>query len=371
VNQLNCGAASYWSSIFLIRTDQNNTKSAKKGEQRKHSCFSNGNLVLHASKKKKNSKTVQYDRTTIVYFEERSERSETTLSMSKYVIVTGGNAGIGFETAKELCRQGYYVTITARSSEKGSEAVAEIKKDIPDAKIGYMVMELKDLNSVRSFANEYISSNLPLHILLNNAGIMNTPYEMTKDGFEAQFQVNHLGHFLLTHYLIPVIQKSRKGGRVINVSSRAHLRWSGPLNLEAVQTESERNYDGWKCYGRSKLANILTARKLAQNFPVASSGITFNALHPGLVDTKLLNVAPGLNSQAIPLSEGIKCSIFAATAPELEGVTGKYFHDCTIVEKNPNLMSEEAQSDQEAETLWEESLKFVGLTDGTYGVPEC
>ena len=196
---------------------------------------------------------------------------------------------------------------------------------------------------------------------------MNTPFEMTKDGFEAQFQVNHLSHFLLTHYLLPVIQKSG-GGRVINISSRAHMRWGGPLQLDTVRTETKATYDGWRCYGLSKLSNILLARKLAKKFPVESSGITFNALHPGLVDTKLLHVAPGLSSQAIPLSDGIKCSIFAATAPELDHVTGKYFHDSAIA-TDPSVISREAQDDRAAEVLWGESLKWTGLTDETYGTP--
>lgn len=288
----------------------------------------------------------------------------------RYVIVTGGNAGIGFETAKELCRAGYYVTITARSKEKGSEAVAAITHEVPQAQIGYMVMELKELNSVRAFANEYISSNLPLHVLINNAGIMNTPFEMTRDGFEAQFQVNHLSHFLLTHYLIPVIQKSG-GGRVINVSSRAHFRWSGPLNLATVQTETAKSYNGWNCYGRSKLANILMAKKLAKKFPLAASGITFNALHPGLVDTKLLHVAPGLNAQAIPVSDGAKCTLHVAMSAEGGSETGQYFHDSKIVRRAGQLMSAEATSENDAELLWNESLRWVGLTDETYGTQTC
>mmetsp|Transcript_20601 Transcript_20601/g.22404 ORF Transcript_20601/g.22404 Transcript_20601/m.22404 type:complete len:315 (-) Transcript_20601:3614-4558(-) len=283
----------------------------------------------------------------------------------RYALVTGGNAGIGFETAKELCRQGYYVSISARSTEKGSEAVQLISQDVPGARIGFFVLELNSLDSVRSFANDYISSNLPLHLLINNAGIMNTPFEITKDGFEAQFQVNHLGHFLLTHYLLPIIQKSG-GGRVVNVSSRAHMRWSGPLRLETVRTETAATYDGWGSYARSKLSNILFSRKLAKKFPLETSGITFNALHPGLVDTKLLNVAPGLSAQAIPLSEGIKCSVYAATSPEVERVTGKYFHNSaeTI---DPNFITKEAQSDAYAEQLWTESLRWVGLTDEAYG----
>jgi NAD(P)-dependent dehydrogenase (short-subunit alcohol dehydrogenase family) len=298
----------------------------------------------------------------------------------KYVLITGGNAGIGLETARELCRLGgYHVTITARNDEKANDAITSIKSTIPDAQIGYMTMELKELSSVRAMAEHYIASSLPLHILINNAGIMNTPFEMTKDGFEAQFQVNHLGHFLLTHYLLPILRETNEKDRkemavgdpcrVINVSSRAHMRWSGPLHLETVRTESASTYDGWGCYGRSKLANILFACKLAKKFPLEQSGITFNALHPGLVDTKLLDVAPGLSNSAIPLSEGIKCSLFAATSEEVKTVSGSYFHDSAIA-KDPNVISKEAKSDELAEDLWKESLHFVGLTDEIYGMPQ-
>jgi NAD(P)-dependent dehydrogenase (short-subunit alcohol dehydrogenase family) len=286
--------------------------------------------------------------------------------MLKYAIVTGGNAGLGLETSKELCRRGFYVTITARSAEKGVEAVVEVTAEVPAAQMGYLVMELKDLNSVKACANDYIKSNLPLNLLVNNAGIMNTPFEMTSDGFEAQFQVNHLGHFLFTHYLLPRIKQSG-GGRVINVSSRAHMRWSGPLDLFGVRTETPATYDGWTSYGRSKLANILFARTLAKKFPFEESKISFNALHPGLVDTKLLNVAAGLKSQAITVTEGIQCCLHLSTSLEVEGVTGEYFHDSQIA-MDGSVVSDVAKSDVEADRLWTASLEFVGLTDAEYGM---
>ncbi|RYH31488.1 SDR family oxidoreductase [archaeon] len=289
-----------------------------------------------------------------------------TKMSSKYAIVTGGNAGLGLETAKALCGLGYHVTISARSEEKANEALSLIRAGNPSAAISFIAMELKDLTSVKQFADEYVRRGWPLHVLVNNAGIMNTPFEITSDGFEAQFQVNHLGHFLLTHYLLPVIVRSG-GGRVVSLSSRAHMRWSRPLEMGEVRSTNPSTYDGWEAYGRSKLANILFVRSLARKFPFAGSGsVTFNAVHPGLVDTKLLNVAAGLRSQAIPVEEGVQTTLYLCTSKEVQGVSGKYFQDCQEATA-PSQVSSWAQSDFEAEKLWQASLDFVGISDADYG----
>jgi NAD(P)-dependent dehydrogenase (short-subunit alcohol dehydrogenase family) len=139
-------------------------------------------------------------------------------------------------------------------------------------------MDLASLNSVRALANAYLSRLLPLHILINNAGIMNTPFNKTVDGIEAQFQVNHLGHFLLTSLLLPRMLES--GGRVITLSSRAHMRHPQLIDFAAVTGETEFTYNGWTAYARSKLSNILFSRALAKRFPLTETNITFNSLHP-------------------------------------------------------------------------------------------
>lgn len=282
-----------------------------------------------------------------------------------YAIVTGGNAGMGLATAAELCKRGYHVTITARSLEKGNEAIDNIKADTPDAQIGVMVMELKELSSVGEFARQYIDSGLPLHLLVNNAGIMNTPFEMTTDGFEAQFQVNHLGHFLLTHHLLPLLQRSG-GGRIVNLSSRAHMRWGGRLDLTSVRSETKENYDGWRSYGLSKLCNILFTRSLARRFPPEESAVLTFSLHPGLVDTKLLDTAPGLSSQAISINDGIKTAIHLSTAPVDTLENGEYYYLCAVA-RDPSAVSSAAKSMEDAEILWKASLEYVGLTDAEYG----
>lgn len=154
---------------------------------------------------------------------------------------------------------------------------------------------------------------------------------------------------------------------LIFLSSRAHLRWSNnPLDLSGVTTETKDTYDGWVAYGRSKLINILFTRSLAQRFPFAESKVGFYSLHPGLVDTGLLSVAPGLSSQAIPISEGIKGAMYLSTSPEVAETSDDYYHDMQVA-RDPSVISGPAQSMEDAERLWQESLKMVGLNDAEYG----
>jgi NAD(P)-dependent dehydrogenase (short-subunit alcohol dehydrogenase family) len=173
-------------------------------------------------------------------------------------IITGGNAGLGLATAKELVKQGYHVIITCRTEEKGREAVAEITSSAGEGSGGlveFMLMDLNSLKSVRSFADSFRSKGLPLHRLINNAGIMVVPFTLTEDGVESQYQVNHLGHFLLTHLLLDILEASAP--RIINLSSRAHYLHEEPIDYDKLQNETESTYDRSKAYGRSKLTNIL------------------------------------------------------------------------------------------------------------------
>lgn len=243
------------------------------------------------------------------------------------------------------------------------QAINEIKQVVPDAQIEYMTMELSSLSSVRRFADEFISKGYPLHLLINNAGIMNTPYAMTEDGIEAQFQVNHLGHFVLTHHLLPIMI-SCGGGRVVNLSSRAHMRWQQLLDMAMVTNETQDTYNGWMAYARSKLCNILFSRMLAKKFPYAETKVAFNALHPGLVDTKLLNTAAGLSAQAIPVSDGCKCSLYVATSAEIEGVTGEYFSDSKVEKEE---VTRYASDEIEMLKMWETSLQLTDIADEAYG----
>lgn len=285
---------------------------------------------------------------------------------------------MGLALAKALCKQGYHVTISARSKDKAAEAVESIVADVPDARIESLLMDLNSLASVTDFAQQYLASGYPLHLLVNNAGIMNTPFAKTADGFEAQFQVNHLGHFLLTHHLLPVLLATADNhtttagipSRIINISSRAHMRWSGSLTEavldEATMEVTAETYDGWRSYGLSKLCNILFTRSLAQRYPHRQRLLVFS-LHPGLVDTKLLNVAPGLSRQAIPIDAGIRTALFLATSSDDEILeNGGYYYECVLA-TGPSAISTEAQSLSDAAVLWTKSLAYVGLTDDVYG----
>ena len=207
---------------------------------------------------------------------------------TKRVVITGGNAGLGLQQAIELSRRHFAVTLTVRSDDKGVAAVAEIQRAVPGSSVDYFLMDNADLSTVREFARQFKARHPePLDVLVNNAGIMATPYALTKDGFEAQFQVNHLGGFLLTSLLLPQLREAARGpageARVVFLASRAHLRWQRPLDLDAVRAPAATpaSYDAWLAYGRSKTCNILCARALAARFPVASGGVTFNSLHPG------------------------------------------------------------------------------------------
>jgi NAD(P)-dependent dehydrogenase (short-subunit alcohol dehydrogenase family) len=273
----------------------------------------------------------------------------------KYVVITGGNQGIGLLTAIKLCGQGYVVTISARTDEKGKDAIANIIKLVPEAKVDYLLMDLLSLDSVRNFAKAYLARSVPLHVLINNAGIMCTPFMMTRDNIEAQFQVNHLSHFLLTYLLWPRLL-SAGAARVINVASKAHFQWQRPLDIQAVRNETLETYHPMAAYGRSKIANILFTTGLQRR--LKNRGVTFFSLHPGLVSTNLLDVA-GINSaNAIPVEDGCKTSVFLATTPDIEKHSGGYFFQCAP----SSDLTAWAQSTEEANKLWEGSLLLLGLT---------
>ena len=279
---------------------------------------------------------------------------------TKNVLITGGNTGIGLETAIQLCKLNYNVIITARSDEKALNAIQNVKNIYKDAKIQYLLVQLDSFKSVKLLAENYLKKYNTLDILINNAGIMALPFKLTEDGIEEQFQVNHLSHFLLTHLLFPLLLKNGNA-RVINVASRAHLRWLNSFEEEKVLADA---YDPWVCYGRSKCCNILFSRYLAAKFPYEKTKITFNSLHPGLVDTGLLVKAnfnpPASLGKPLDVNDGALTSIFLATDPSVEGISGQYYFKCQI---ETNEITSLAQSDEEASKLWETSLKLCNITE--------
>jgi len=281
----------------------------------------------------------------------------------KNIIVTGSNTGIGLETARVLAKQGAHVIMACRDVNKASTAASGFIEQAPGG-VEVLELDLSSLASVRKFVEEFNAQNIPLHVLINNAGVMACPYMKTKDGFENQLGTNHLGHFLLTTLLIPRLKEGAPS-RVINVSSLAH-KYSG---IKFDDLQSEKSYDQWKVYGQSKSANILFAIELTKRY--SNEGIYANALHPGvIISTDLLRhqsatKIPGFYTLSKPLEwigwlktipQGAATQVYVATAPELEGVGGRYFSDCNFATPRPHATNEE-----DAARLWEVSKELVGL----------
>jgi len=249
-------------------------------------------------------------------------------------VVTGGNAGIGFITARELARNGAHVIICSRSKERGLEAVEKINKEIElsekKGKVEVMVLNLCDHKSVRSFVSEYKSTGYPLHVLINNAGVMNVPkFEKTVDGIESTLAANHMGHFLMTLLLMDVLKKSSPS-RIVNLSS--FVASQGHMNFEDLNTEHP--YDKWKAYTQSKLANIIFTIELAKR--VEKFGVVCHAVNPGFVKTDLLKTSGasiGFASSLVAKTpdQGAETSLFVAVSPPLEK---KQLENIGVIAKN-------------------------------------
>ena len=283
-------------------------------------------------------------------------RSKALLN-GKTVIITGANAGIGKETAVDLARRNARVIMACRSVEKGEKAAVEVRKRSGSDDVVFVQLDLASLTSVRQFAAKVLEEEPRLDILINNAGVMACPYTKTEDGFEMQFGVNHLAHFLLTNLLLDRL-KEAPSARIVNLSSLAHAL--GKINFDDLN--SEKSYGSWSAYGQSKLANILFTRSLAKR--LENTNVIVNAVHPGSVRTELQRHSFAASIMRFFLSiswktpeEGAQTSIYCAVSEEMEGVSGKYLADCKIVKPR----TKEATDDEIAERLWQVSAQMVGL----------
>ncbi|MCP4363645.1 MAG: SDR family NAD(P)-dependent oxidoreductase [Chloroflexi bacterium] len=202
----------------------------------------------------------------------------------KVIIVTGANSGVGFEAAKEFARKGAQIILACRSMEKAEAALTEIQAEIPNTQAEIMQLDLASQASVHQFANEFKAKNDQLDVLVNNAGIMMTPYGTTEDGFEQQFGTNHLGHFALTGLLIDLLLKT-PGSRVVNVSSNGHR--FGNMNFANLMFEGGNDYSPARAYGRSKLANLLFTYELQHRYEAIGADASATAAHPGGSSTNL------------------------------------------------------------------------------------
>ncbi|HXN59501.1 MAG TPA: SDR family oxidoreductase, partial [Acidimicrobiales bacterium] len=280
----------------------------------------------------------------------------------KTVVVTGGNSGIGFETAAALAAMGARVLVTARNADKGRAAVAAIgQRAGGGGQVQLVVFDLSDLDSVRRGAAEVLEQAPRLDVLINNAGLVLTERAQTVDGFEATFAINHLGPFLFTNLLLDRIRESAPS-RIVNVASTAHSAARKGIPFDDLQ--SERRYRGMRVYGQSKLANMLFTIELARR--LQGGDVTANSLHPGTVRTGYGadGDARGLLAIGIKIAapfflspaKGARTSVYLASSPEVAGVSGEYFVKC-----KPRRPRKQAQNADAARRLWQVSEQLVGL----------
>ncbi|CAB4037309.1 Hypothetical predicted protein [Paramuricea clavata] len=277
----------------------------------------------------------------------------------KTALITGGNTGLGKATALTLAQKGARVILACRSLKRGDKAASEIRSQVENAQVAVYFLDLSSLNSVRKFVQDFVRTENGLHILINNAGIYGCPHWKSEDGYEMQFAVNHLGHFLLTNLLMDTLAQSAPS-RVLVVTSSLHKRGT----IEFDDLSGDKDYKPRKAYAQSKLANLLFAHELNKRLP---SGVTVNSLHPGIVWTELARYStfnPILRYLAYPLLllilktpwQGAQTTTYCATEPSLQEVSGLYFGDCKQEE-----CAQHAKDDGTAKKLWEVSEKMTGL----------
>jgi NAD(P)-dependent dehydrogenase (short-subunit alcohol dehydrogenase family) len=291
----------------------------------------------------------------------------------KRAVVTGAASGIGIETARALAAAGAAVTLAVRDVARGSDVAADILESTGNEQGSVAALELTDPASIDAFADAWSG---PLHILVNNAGVMALPERtLTASGQETQFATNHLGHFRLSVALQGALADA-DGARIVSVSSSAHLR--SPVVFDDLNY-SFLQYDGWAAYGQSKTANILFAVGVSQRW--AADGITANALMPGSIRTGLQRhidrewyerVREELKD-AMPVKsaeQGAATSVLLAASPLVEGISGRYFEDVNEAEVIPERgglgargVAPYALDPANAERLWDRSLELIGGVD--------
>jgi NAD(P)-dependent dehydrogenase (short-subunit alcohol dehydrogenase family) len=264
-------------------------------------------------------------------------------------LITGANAGIGRATAIELAARGAQLFLAGRSEAKMRPVIDEIARTTGGAPPRFLPLDLGDLESVRQCAAEFLRHDLPLGLLINNAGVAG-PRGLTKSGFELAFGINHIGHFLLTNLLLERLKKSAPA-RVVTVASRAHYRAHG-IDFEAVR-RATRSISGLDEYGVSKVANVLFSAELARR--VRDSGVTTYSLHPGVVASEIWRRVPPplrwiMKCFMISPEEGAKTTLYCATSAEVAGDSGLYYDKCKT--KRPSTLARDAAL---ADELWRKS----------------
>ena len=280
----------------------------------------------------------------------------------KIVLITGANRGIGKETTRALAKKGATIVMACRNLEKAEPVGEMIQAESKNPNIKVMKLDLASLESVRSFTQEFKARYQQLNVLINNAGVFCMKREETEEGFELTIGVNHLGHFLLTHELLPILEKTAEA-RIINLSSNAH--YSADLDLEDLHFK-RRRYSGIKAYGASRLATVFFTQELAER--LKEKDITVNALHPGHVDTSMWDLWGAerkwyqsiingiIKFFLISAEEGAQTSIYLASSNEVKGITGKYF-----AKKKMKVVSKKCSNIKLQKELWQLSERLTGI----------
>ncbi len=274
---------------------------------------------------------------------------------NRIALVTGANAGIGRETARGLAQRGMTVLMVSRDKRRGEDALSDVCQSTGSGKLHLLTADLSSQASIRRMAGEVLERFPALHVLINNAAVITARRELTEDGIERQLAVNHLAPFLLTNLLLERLKRSAPA-RIVNVSSQMHQR----TGLDFENLQGEKSYHPRKIYAQTKLMNVLFTKELARR--LQGTGVTANALHPGTVATGLFGRFLGLprwlgfvsDWYGISPEEGAETSIYLATSPEVENVTGEYFRKCKSSPSNPI-----ASDTQIAGRLWDVSERLL------------
>jgi NAD(P)-dependent dehydrogenase (short-subunit alcohol dehydrogenase family) len=288
----------------------------------------------------------------------------------KVVVITGANSGIGYESTREFARKGAEVILASRDQLKAERAIQNIRREIPQAKLKFIQVDLSSLESIRNFAYEFKENYDRLDILLNNAGIMLIPYGRTEDGFERTVGTNHLGHFALTGLVLERLIKTPRA-RVINVASNAH--YGGEMDFEDLLFEEKGAYTPMKAYGRSKLANLLFTFELQRRFQSKGYDVIALAAHPGISATELANhlffnliswlIQPAMKLVFQSSAMGALPSLRAAVDMEARG--GQYYGPGGKGERSgyPVVVDSNSASKnvEDAQSLWDISQELTGI----------
>ena len=269
------------------------------------------------------------------------------LVKDKIILVTGSTDGIGKQTAIDLANLGAQVIIHGRNETKTLHTTEEVKFKSGNMNIEYVVGDLSSFDQIRSMSQDIHNRFQRIDVLINNAGVFKNEKELSKDGFEMTYTINHLAYFLLTGLLLGLIKNSDYA-RIINVASQAHA-----TQLDFENLQGEKYYDRYDAYSRSKLCNIMFTYLLSQK--LEGTGITANVLHPGVINTKLLHEGFGMGGS--PLTQGSQTSIYLASSEEVAFESGKYFSNQRLT-KSAEISYDSKVQDK----LWDVSEKMTGVS---------